>query len=130
MVAPLADPLASIVLEGTAGPVRVLDIATGHGLFGVAVAKQNPQGRNCGIGLGARPCRRQGECRESGSRRNIGKHCPAARLKSSSAGPYGIALLTNFLHHFDRSTCVALLRKVGAALPARRPCRRAGIRAE
>jgi 2-polyprenyl-3-methyl-5-hydroxy-6-metoxy-1,4-benzoquinol methylase len=29
---------------------------------------------------------------------------------------YDVVLLTNFLHHFDRPTCTALLRKVHAAL--------------
>jgi len=29
---------------------------------------------------------------------------------------YDLALLTNFLHHFDRETCVGLLRKVRASL--------------
>ena len=31
-------------------------------------------------------------------------------------GPYDAVLLTNFLHHFDEGTCVALLRKIRAAL--------------
>ena len=33
-----------------------------------------------------------------------------------SHGGYDIVLLTNFLHHFDRPTCVGLLQKVHAAL--------------
>lgn len=31
-------------------------------------------------------------------------------------GPHDVALLTNFLHHFDPPTCVGLLKKVHAAL--------------
>jgi hypothetical protein len=38
------------------------------------------------------------------------------RSTSTSAGPYDIVFLTNFLHHFDRPTCIALLKKVRAAL--------------
>lgn len=45
MMAPLAAPLGAIALEGLSGPVRVLDIAAGHGLFGIEVAKQHPQAR-------------------------------------------------------------------------------------
>jgi hypothetical protein len=45
MVVPATAPLASLVLEGTSGPLRVLDIAAGHGLFGIAVAKHAPQAR-------------------------------------------------------------------------------------
>ena len=43
MMAPTIGPLGAIVLEGRTGPMRVLDIAAGHGLFGIEIAKQNPQ---------------------------------------------------------------------------------------
>src|SRR5262249_22947146 len=43
MMAPLVGPLGAVVLDGHTGPMRVLDIAAGHGLFGIEIAKQNPQ---------------------------------------------------------------------------------------
>ena len=43
MMGPMAAPLGKIALDGLKGPVRVLDIAAGHGLFGIEVAKQNPE---------------------------------------------------------------------------------------
>jgi Methyltransferase domain len=43
MMGALAGPLAAIVLDGLAGPLRVLDIAAGHGLFGIELAKVNPE---------------------------------------------------------------------------------------
>ena len=43
MMGALAGPLGAIVLDGLAGPLRVLDIAAGHGLFGIEVAKLNPE---------------------------------------------------------------------------------------
>jgi methyltransferase family protein len=49
MMAPMAGPLGSIVLEGRSGPMRVLDIACGHGLFGIEIAKQNPQAHVTGL---------------------------------------------------------------------------------
>ena len=43
MMAPLAGPLGEIALGGQTGDsVDVLDIAAGHGLFGIEVAKQCP----------------------------------------------------------------------------------------
>src|SRR5215472_17517520 len=45
MAAAMCGPLGSIVLEGIAEPIQVLDIAAGHGLFGIEVAKRNPQAR-------------------------------------------------------------------------------------
>ena len=49
MMAPLAGPLGAIVLEGRTGPMRVLDIAAGHGLFGIEIAKQNKQAHVTGL---------------------------------------------------------------------------------
>src|SRR5439155_5137673 len=43
MMAPMCGPLGRIVLDGLLGPVRVLDIAAGHGLFGIELAKQNSE---------------------------------------------------------------------------------------
>lgn len=40
MMEPMCGPFGRIVLEGLVGPVRVLDIAAGHSLFGIEVAKQ------------------------------------------------------------------------------------------
>ncbi len=54
MMGPLAGPLGAVVLEGNTGPMRVLDIAAGHGLFGVEIAKQNP------LRLAPRQCLRSG----------------------------------------------------------------------
>ncbi len=45
MMAPMAGPLGSIALDGRSGPMSVLDIAAGHGLFGIEVARQNLEAR-------------------------------------------------------------------------------------
>ena len=49
MMGPMAGPLGAVVLEGSTGPMHVLDIAAGHGLFGIEIAKQNPQARVTGL---------------------------------------------------------------------------------
>ncbi|MGH7140057.1 MAG: methyltransferase family protein, partial [Pirellulales bacterium] len=43
MMAMPADLLAQRVVGQNAAPMKVLDIAAGHGLFGIAVARHNPQ---------------------------------------------------------------------------------------
>lgn len=49
MMGALAGPLGAIVLDGLSGPLRVLDIAAGHGLFGIEVAKLHPESSgDCG----------------------------------------------------------------------------------
>lgn len=115
MMVPMCGPLAAIVLEGRKGPMKVLDIAAGHGLFGIEIAKQNPQAEVTAVdwaqvldvaganaqtaGVGARYHR-----------------LPGSAFEVDYGGPYDAVLLTNFLHHFDVPTCVSLLKKVRAAL--------------
>jgi hypothetical protein len=41
---------------------------------------------------------------------------PGSAFDVTFGGPYDVVLLTNFLHHFDKPTCVALLKKIHAAL--------------
>ena len=41
---------------------------------------------------------------------------PGSAFEVDFDGPYDAVLLTNFLHHFDKPTCVGLLQKIHAAL--------------
>jgi len=115
MMAPLAGPLGAVVLYGHNGPMRVLDIAAGHGLFGIEIAKQNPQARVTGLDWA--PVLRVA----LDNARRAGVHdrydmLPGSAFDVDFGGPYDAVLLTNFLHHFDKPTCVGLLRKVHRAL--------------
>ena len=115
LMAPLAAPLGSIVLEGHTGPMRVLDIAAGHGLFGIEIAKQNPQAHVTGLDWA--PVLRVA----LDNARRAGVHdrydmLPGSAFEVDFGGPYDAVLLTNFLHHFDQPTCVGLLKKVHGVL--------------
>lgn len=115
MMAPLTGPLGTIVLEGRAGPMRVLDIAAGHGLFGIEIAKQNLQAHVTGLDWA--PVLRVA----LDNAKKAGVHDRYDMLAGSAfevdfGGPYDAILLTNFLHHFDFETCVALLKKVRGSL--------------
>jgi len=104
-----------VVLEGSTAPMHVLDIAAGHGLFGIEVAKQNPQARVTGLDWA--PVLRVAleNARKAGvhDRYNM---LPGSAFEVDYGGPYDAVLLTNFLHHFDRATCVGLLKKVREVL--------------
>jgi len=115
MMAPMAGPLGSIVLNGLSGPVRVLDIAAGHGLFGIEVAKQHPQARIVALDWAQVLEVARSNAAKSGVLDRY-ETLPGSAFEVDYGGPYNIILLTNFLHHFDQPTCVALLRKVHAAL--------------
>jgi SAM-dependent methyltransferase len=115
MMAPMAGPLGALVLDGQTGPRRVLDIAAGHGLFGIEVAKLNPQVRVTALDWAAVLEVARANARRAGveDRYHL---LPGSAFDVEFGGPYDIALLTNFLHHFDPPTCVGLLKKVRAAL--------------
>jgi ubiquinone/menaquinone biosynthesis C-methylase UbiE len=115
MMAPLAGPLATVVLEGLAGPVRVLDIAAGHGLFGIEVAKLNPEARITAVDWAPVLEVARANARKAGVKDRYDV-LPGSAFDVAYGGPYDIVLLTNFLHHFDPPTCTGLLKKVHAAL--------------
>ncbi|MES2220805.1 MAG: class I SAM-dependent methyltransferase [Acidobacteriota bacterium] len=115
MIGPMAGPLGKVVLQGQSGPMRVLDIAAGHGLFGIEIAKQNPQAHVTGLDWA--PVLRVAlqNARKAGvhDRYNM---LPGSAFEVDFDGPYDAVLLTNFLHHFDQPTCVGLLQKIHSAL--------------
>lgn len=115
MMAPLAAPLGRAVLEGRTDAMRVLDIAAGHGLFGIEIARQNPNARVTGLDWA--PVLRVAleNARKAGVESQYDM-LPGSAFEVDFAGPYDIVLLTNFLHHFDRPTNIGLLKKVRAAL--------------
>ncbi len=115
MMAPMAAPLGSIALDGMQGPVSVLDIAAGHGLFGIEVAKQNPQARIVAVDWAAVLEVAVANARKAGVRDRYETRAGSA-FEIEYGGPHDIALLTNFLHHFDPPTCISLLKKVHASL--------------
>jgi len=115
MMAPLAGPLGAVVLEGRTGPMRVLDIAAGHGLFGIEIAKQNPQAQVTGLDWAPVLRVALDNAREAGVHDRYDM-LPGSAFDVPFDGRYDAVLLTNFLHHFDVATCVGLLEKVRASL--------------
>jgi 2-polyprenyl-3-methyl-5-hydroxy-6-metoxy-1,4-benzoquinol methylase len=93
----------------------VLDIAAGHGLFGIEIAKQNPQARIVGLDWARVLEVAEENAHKAGVADRYSKR-PGSAFDVEFGGPYDAVLLTNFLHHFDIPTCVGLLKKVRAAL--------------
>jgi 2-polyprenyl-3-methyl-5-hydroxy-6-metoxy-1,4-benzoquinol methylase len=115
MMAPMAGPLGAVVLDGHTGPMRVLDIAAGHGLFGIEIAKQNPEAHVTGLDW-APVLRVALENAQKAGVHDRYDMLPGSAFEVDFGGPYDAVLLTNFLHHFDKPTCVGLLKKVHGAL--------------
>lgn len=115
MMAPMAAPLGSIVLDGLPGPMLVLDIAAGHGLFGIEIAKQNPDARIVALDWAKVLEVAYTNARMAGVENRYTK-LPGSAFEVDFGGPYDIVLLTNFLHHFDTQQCIGLLKKVHSAM--------------
>ncbi len=115
MMAPMAGPLGTIVVHGMKDPVSVLDIAAGHGLFGIEVAKQNPGARIIAVDWAPVLEVARANARKAGVQDRYETR-PGSAFEVDYGGPHDIALLTNFLHHFDPPTCTGLLKKVRASL--------------
>ncbi len=115
MMAPLAAPLGAVALEGLTGPLQVLDIAAGHGLFGIEVAKQHPEAHIVATDWAAVLDVAKANAAKAGVADRY-QALPGSAFDVDFGGPYDIVLITNFLHHFDVPACIGLLKKVRAAL--------------
>lgn len=115
MIAPAVPHVAAHALNGLTGATRILDIAAGHGLFGIEVARRNAEAQITAVDWAAvlEVARENAAKAGVASRHSI---IAGSAFDVDFARPYDVALVTNFLHHFDHETNVKLLRKVRAAL--------------
>ena len=115
MMVPPAHAMAGILGVEGAGKMRVLDIAAGHGIFGIAIAQHNPQAQVVGLDWDAVLA----VARENAAALGVGDRyttLPGSAFTVDWGTGFDLVLLPNFLHHFDRETNVTLLRKSAAAL--------------
>jgi 2-polyprenyl-3-methyl-5-hydroxy-6-metoxy-1,4-benzoquinol methylase len=94
---------------------KVLDIAASHGLFGIAIAKLDPGATIFAVDWGNVLTVAKENAQAAGvtDRYNT---IPGSAFDVEFGSGYNVALLTNFLHHFDAATNEQLLRKIHAAL--------------
>jgi SAM-dependent methyltransferase len=112
----LPAELIAGVLDARAGRKwKVLDIAAGHGLFGITLAKQNPNAEIVALDWPAVLAVAQENARAAGVADRY-RTLSGSAFEVDLGSGYDLVLLTNFLHHFDPPTCESLLRKVHAAL--------------
>lgn len=107
--------LAKLVDPATDRKLKVLDIAAGHGLFGIAFAKNNPQVEVVALDWPNVLQVAKQNAREAGVADRYST-IEGSAFDVDYGKDYDVVLLTNFLHHFDPPTCEKLLRKVHAAL--------------
>jgi 2-polyprenyl-3-methyl-5-hydroxy-6-metoxy-1,4-benzoquinol methylase len=115
MMAMPSQLLAQIVDPQKDKPLRVLDLAAGHGFFGLAFAKRNPQVEVTAVDWPKvlEVAKENAQAAGVSDRYHTN---PGSAFDVDYGTDFDVALLTNFLHHFDRQTCEKLLKKVHAAL--------------
>jgi ubiquinone/menaquinone biosynthesis C-methylase UbiE len=108
-----AESIAKLFAGGQA--IRILDISAGHGLFGIAFAKHNPNVRVTGLDW----ANVLEVAKENAAKAGVADRystIPGSAFEVELGSGYDIVLIPNFLHHFDQDTNEKLLRKVHAAL--------------
>src|SRR5579864_1216287 len=94
---------------------KVLDIAAGHGMFGIVVAQHNSEAQIYAVDwpnvldVATQNAKAMGV----GARHHL---IPGSAFDVEFGEGYDLVLITNFLHHFDVPTCVKFLKKCHKAM--------------
>jgi 2-polyprenyl-3-methyl-5-hydroxy-6-metoxy-1,4-benzoquinol methylase len=110
-----AEGLAEMLNASASAKWKVLDIAAGHGMYGVTIAKHNPNAEIFAIDWP----RVLDVAKENAQAAGVAARyhtLPGNAFEVEFGKDYDVALLTGFLHHFDPATIERLLRKIHPAL--------------
>ncbi len=117
-MAPIAGMSAQFVTPVISEPgkiVKVLDIAAGHGLFGISVALHNPQAEIVAVDWK----NVLDVAVENATRAGVADRyrvIPGSAFDADFGSGYDLVLLPNFLHHFAAVTNIGLLKRIRAAM--------------
>ena len=115
MAAPVAGVLSQMVGANPAAEIKVLDIAAGHGMYGITVAKNNPRVHVTGLDWPAVLEVAKENAQKAGVADRYTAR-PGSAFDADLGSGYDYVFITNFLHHFDVPTNEKLLRRFHAAL--------------
>jgi len=116
-MAPLTVPSRGLIAQLTAGsgPMHVLDIAAGHGMFGLTLAQHNPAAE-----IHALDWKNVlAVAHENAVKLGIADRwhpIEGSAFTADFGSGYDVVLVTNFIHHFDIPTNIGLLEKIRAAM--------------
>lgn len=113
LVAPAAQGIAQLLASNP--PKRVLDIAAGHGLFGITLAQRFPEAQIVALDWAAVLEVAQENARKAGVADRYTK-LPGSAFEVDFGEGFDVVLVTNFFHHFDPPTCEQLMKKIHSAL--------------
>jgi len=112
---PSGEAIASNLGIPNDQPIKVLDIAAGHGMFGILVAKAYPNAQIHAVDWPNVLTVATENAEKFGvtDRHHL---IPGSAFDVDLGTDYDVVLVTNFLHHFDAETNTTFMRKVNAAL--------------
>jgi precorrin-6B methylase 2 len=113
-MAPLTVPAAMFIAQLVGAqegwPLQVLDIAAGHGMYGITIAKQNAKAHITAVDWPAV----LEVAKENAAKAGVAARYtvrPGSAFEADLGSGYDLVLLTNIFHHFDKETCVQLMRR-------------------
>lgn len=115
LMVPGSEALAEAMKLDPSRPGRVLDIAAGHGMWGIAFAKKYPSVSLVAVDWA--PV--LSVARENAERAGIADRFSTIAgnaFEVNLGRDYDVALIPNFLHHFNVSDCVRFLKRIHDAL--------------
>ena len=115
LMAKPAEEIGLLVQRTQPGVKKVLDIAAGHGLFGIEIAKRCKDAEIVALDWPNVLAVAQGFARQAGVESRYRTIAGDAFQQDLGTG-YDLALLTNFLHHFSLVTCETLLKNIHRSL--------------
>jgi ubiquinone/menaquinone biosynthesis C-methylase UbiE len=115
MMMPAAQMMAANLDFPAERELKVLDIAAGHGIFGISIAQKFPNAEIYAVDWANVLSVATENARKFGvaDRHHL---MTGSAFEVDYGEGYDVVLLTNFLHHFDKQTNEDLLRKIHRAL--------------
>ena len=115
MMTPPAQLLAGLLPLDSTCSSRILDIAAGHGVYGIAVAQKHPLAQLVALDWAPVLEVTRENAKAAGLVDRFSTIAGSA-FEVDLGENYDVVLVPNFLHHFDPPTCVAFLKRVYHAL--------------
>ncbi len=112
----LAAKRAAVYLAAGAGPpATVLDVAAGHGFYGIELAKAFPQSIVTAVDWPGVLELASANARDAGVAERF-RVVRGNAFEVDWGGEFDLIILANFLHHFGPDACATILRKVKSSL--------------
>jgi SAM-dependent methyltransferase len=106
---------ANLLQAGAAGPCKILDVAAGHGMYGITFLEENPRAEVVALDW----ANVVAVARENAAAAKVGdrfRTLPGSAFEVDWGSGFDLVLLPNFLHHFDAVGCGEILRRSHRAL--------------